>query len=298
MRPSRLPTGSTPRQISSPAGKELSLPHALLPGEPLQGASHHCGSYAPPRRHLLGAERPVSARPARDQIPERILHRLEQLPRQPRRGRHAQSVAHPRRVLGCNPAFLAGKVERKRTSLLEELLERRLALESLADLRFRQIAQGKQQVMQPVQAVGGAAESLGGVLVLRDRSRVEQLAHLGLAEQLAQLRLVDRERLRAALGERRIAVVDEVRDVAEEQGGGEGRGGARIDGDHAQPPVLNPPQRLLKPGQIEDVAQALAVRLEEQGKASVAGGDLQEIARALSLCPERDRKSTRLNSSH
>ncbi len=48
--------------------------------------------------------------------------------------------------------------------------------------------------------------------------------------QLAELVLVDGERLGAALGERGVAVVDVVGDVAEEQRGGEGRGRARVDG--------------------------------------------------------------------
>ena len=51
------------------------------------------------------------------------------------------------------------------------------------------------------------------------RVGVEQLAQLGVAEQLAQLRLIDGQRLRAPLGERRVAVVQKARDVAEEQRG-------------------------------------------------------------------------------
>ena len=50
-----------------------------------------------------------------------------------------------------------------------------------------------------------------------ERVGIEQLAQLGVAEQLAQLRLIDRQRLRAPLGQRRVAVVDVVGDVAEEQ---------------------------------------------------------------------------------
>ena len=56
-----------------------------------------------------------------------------------------------------------------------------------------------------------------------ERVRVEQVAQLGVAEQLAQLRLIDRQRLRATLGERRVAVVEVVRDVAEQQRRGERR---------------------------------------------------------------------------
>ena len=57
-----------------------------------------------------------------------------------------------------------------------------------------------------------------------ERVGVEQLAQLRFAEQLAQLRLIDRQRLRPAFGERRVAVVDVVGDVAEEQRRRERRG--------------------------------------------------------------------------
>ena len=60
-------------------------------------------------------------------------------------------------------------------------------------------------------------EALQLPLDVVDRVGIEQLAQLRIAEQLAQLRLIDRQRLRAPLGERRVAVVHEACDVAEEQ---------------------------------------------------------------------------------
>ena len=44
-----------------------------------------------------------------------------------------------------------------------------------------------------------------------------------VADELTQLRLIDGERLRATLCERRVTVVEEVGDVTEEQRGREGR---------------------------------------------------------------------------
>ena len=58
---------------------------------------------------------------------------------------------------------------------------------------------------------------------------VEQFAQVGVAEQIAELLLIDGERLGAAFGERGVAVVDVVGDVAEEQRRGEGRRGLRVD---------------------------------------------------------------------
>ena len=71
------------------------------------------------------------------------------------------------------------------------------------------------------------------------RVEVEQFPQLGIADELAQLRLIDRQRLRAALGERRIAVVQKARHVAEEQRRGKRRGPLGIHGDHAQRPAAD-----------------------------------------------------------
>ena len=60
-------------------------------------------------------------------------------------------------------------------------------------------------------------------------SGVEQLAELGVPEQLPELGLVDGQRLRPPLGQRGVSVVDVVGDEAEEQRGGERRGRGCID---------------------------------------------------------------------
>ena len=83
-------------------------------------------------------------------------------------------------------------------------------------------------------AVGGAGavvfrQALGGFFHLGDGVGIEQLAQVGFAEQLAQLILIDGEGLGAALGQRGIAVIEEVGDVAEEQRGGKGRRLAGFD---------------------------------------------------------------------
>src|SRR3712207_7285231 len=56
-----------------------------------------------------------------------------------------------------------------------------------------------------------------------DRGDIQQVAEFRRADQLAQLRLIDGQRLRAALGERRITLVDVVRHVIEQQRRGERR---------------------------------------------------------------------------
>ena len=46
---------------------------------------------------------------------------------------------------------------------------------------------------------------------------VEQFAEIGAAQDFFELRLIDGEGLRAALGQRSVAIVDVVGDVGEEQ---------------------------------------------------------------------------------
>ena len=78
-------------------------------------------------------------------------------------------------------------------------------------------------------SVGGAGagvfgQSLQLFLDLGNGLRVEEFAQVGVTEQVAELLLVDGERLCAALGERGISVINVVGDVTEEQRRGEGRG--------------------------------------------------------------------------
>src|SRR5262249_26973814 len=132
-----------------------------------------------------------------------------------------------------------------------------------------------------------ALEALQRALERRDRVRIQQLAQLRLAQELPQLRRVDRERLGAALRERRIAVVDEVRDVVEEQRGGEGRGLARVDRRDADLPRGDASQQVDEARQVEHVAQALAVGLEEDRERPVARRDREQVGGALALRPQR-----------
>src|SRR3954452_19682137 len=112
---------------------------------------------------------------------------------------------------------------------------------------------------------------------------IEQLAQLRFAEELAKLRLIDRQRLRAALGQRRIAVVDEIRDVAEEQRGGERRGLLGVGADHADVALLDLFHRRHERGDVEYVAQYFAIGLEDDRERTEARRVLQQVVRAFAL---------------
>ena len=92
------------------------------------------------------------------------------------------------------PSAMSGAATRSRISSGRQVADRAAACRARASALSTRIVR-----IEPLQLPLDRVHRLG----------VEQLAQLGIAEQLAQLRLIDGERLRAALGERRVAVVDE-----------------------------------------------------------------------------------------
>ncbi len=140
-------------------------------------------------------------------------------------------------------------------------------------------------------AIGGAramglVQPLERPLPFVDGLRVEQLAQLGLAQELAELGLVHGEGLRLALGQGRVAVVEIVRDVAEEQGGGERRRRLRVHRHHAHLAAPQPRGEGDQRGQVEDILQTLAVGLQDDGERAVARGDGEEVRGPLALHPQ------------
>ena len=120
---------------------------------------------------------------------------------------------------------------RSRTSDSSQRGDASGGLAPVADLRLAQVAEREQQIVERRRhgATRRPSSRWSDALEALDRLGVEELAQLRLAEELAQLRLVDRERLGPPLGERRVAVVDEVGDVGEQERRGERRGDAGVD---------------------------------------------------------------------
>ncbi len=69
-------------------------------------------------------------------------------------------------------------------------------------------------------------------------SGIEQLAQICFTQQFAQLVLIDSERLCASLGKRSVTVIQEIRDVAKQQGRSKGRGLSCLDHMHAELPLF------------------------------------------------------------
>ena len=178
---------------------------------------------------------------------------------------------------------------RSRLELVEHRLRRVALGHALGDLVVGEVAEAPQDDLElvAVDRLGLLDAVLEGVLDVGERDRVDQLAELLLAEQLAEQVAVEGERGGAALGVRRVALVHVGRDVVEEQRGGERRGGLRLDLDQRQPPRLQVAEDLAERRQVEDVAEDLAVGLERDREAREVAGDLEQRLRLQPLLPER-----------
>ena len=211
------------------AGGDVALGDAARGAERAERDAGRGHAEAEARGEILDRERAVGARVARAEIAERVGDRGEQRGRHAARELHPQRVAEAGRVLDRDEARLAGDDHGERAVGPGELGDQRGrdlgGRDTLRDLGLGEIAEREQQIVQPV-GVGDRAvpvEPLQRALGLGDGVGVEQLTQLGLAEQLLELRGVDAERVGAALGERRVAVIEEVADVGEHQRRGEGR---------------------------------------------------------------------------
>ena len=204
---------------------------------------------------------------------------------------HAEGVAVARGVLDRDVARRPGEQEHDRAPLGDEGAGRgrHAAIDrSRAHLVGREIPHAQEEV---VDAVGVArAESLVQVLELAldgvDGVGVEEFAQRGRPQQLPELRLVDGQGLGAALGQWRVALVDVVGHVAEEECGGEGRRGPGIDGHRSDGARGHVAQRAHEGRHVEHVAQALPVCLQEYREGAVLRGHREEIGGAPALLPE------------
>ena len=214
--------------------------------------------------------------------------------RHARRRRDADAVPVARDVLHRDPALLAADPGPHRAPRGRELgqVERGLGPPAggpRPHLVRRQVAEAPQEVVDLVRVVGVPLvdERLEAQLEVRERVGVEQLPQLLLAQQLAQQVAVQREGLRPALRQRRVALVHVGGDVVEQERAREGRrprGLDAVDGDLAPPDAV---EDLAQGAEVEHVGEALAVRLDEDREAAVPRGHREQVRRPLALLPQR-----------
>ncbi len=122
---------------------------------------------------------------------------------------------------------------------------------------------------------------------------VEQFAQISMPKQLRKQRRVEGERLRAALGQRCVALIHERADVPEQQRARERRAGGGLHLDEPDLAARHLAHEAHQGGDVEDVLQALAHRLEHDREAAVPARDRQQLSSSLPLLPQR-RAAARL----
>src|SRR5207237_8795782 len=146
----------------------------------------------------------VASPVAHHEIADWIGARLHQTLGHAGRQRNAERVAITARVFDGDEALFARDDDLDDASLRGELANRvaRLDDRTCRDFVRRQIADAQQQIVNRVDRLRLVAlvEVLQLDLRLFDRGGIEQLAQFGFAQERAEVRLVDGERLGAAFG--------------------------------------------------------------------------------------------------
>ena len=208
----------------------------------------------------------MGAREPGDQSLERAFRRPGERAGQPERKGDTERVAHGGDVLDRDQSCLARDPNADSAAFLEDLLDPRagVGLGPGDDLRIGQVADAHEQVVNIVGVPRAApfGEPLQLQLQLVERGRIQELAELLLAEQLAEQIAIERKRRGSSFGERRIALVHVDGDPAEQQRLRERRRALRIDGDELRRPRPQVGHDLLQRGHVEDVSQAFARGLQ------------------------------------
>ena len=164
---------------------------------------------------------------------ERPLGRFGEHARQADRERDAERVAERGGVLDRRQTRLAGQAEADRSSLGEDLFDPRrgIVLCAHGDLGLGEVAEvtSRSWTSSAFRALRPLGEALQLELQLVERGRIEQVAELLFAEQLAQQIAVEGERGGPALGEGRVALVHVDGDPPEQQRLRERRRPFRVD---------------------------------------------------------------------
>ena len=117
--------------------------------------------------------------------------------------------------------------------------------------------------------------------------RVQHVAQVGRAQQLAQQRGVERQQRRALLGVRQVARVEVLAHVPEQKRRRERRRHRRLRLHQAHRSRLHLLHQLVQRPHVVHVLQALARRFHQDGELALAPGSLQQLAGLEALLPQR-----------
>jgi hypothetical protein len=198
---------------------ELALHDSSRPAQTLQSDRDDRGAEPEAARDLLGVERTMRSCVAGHQIAQRISDRFgENLGHSYWKCR-SKCVSKSPGILDGDEAFLAGDADADCPAGGLQLGQINCRGAPGDSFRGRQVTDGAQQVGGGIEA--GYAAILGQALQfgldIGNRRSIEQLTQIGRAHQLGEQAGVQRQRLRPALGQWGIRLVQEHADVPEKQ---------------------------------------------------------------------------------
>ena len=237
---------------------------------------------------LDAGERRVRAGPAGQERTERVVDGLEEDVGQPGGKADAQRVAVAAGVLGGDEALLAGDAHDDGPALGDEGVGE-VVRRARGQLLTRQVAEAAQQVVGGVGVAGPPpfVEILEVGLEVGQRLGLDQLAQLLGAEEVGQQVAVEGEGLRLALGDRSVALVQEVGDVGEGERRGERRRPPRVDRHHTHVARPHVAHQLDEGRDVEGITQALAIGLEKDRERAVLRRHREQVGGPLALLPQR-----------
>lgn len=268
---------------------ELALDDAAARRQPLKGTLGDRDAQAEAGGGGGRGERAVGARVAGEEVAERVLHRLGEGLRDADGECCAQRVAQAARVFDRRPVVGSADTDPDGAAGRRQLLGPVGFGAPLGQFGIGEGAEHAQEVGDALDVLHPAVlgQPLELPLQFREHLGVEQFAQLRLAEQLRQQPRVQREGGGAALGERGVALVEELGDVAEQERAGErGRllGG---DLDQAHLAGLQVAHQLDESGDVEDVLEAFADRFQDDRERTELARHLEQLGGPLALLPER-----------
>ncbi len=268
---------------------ELALDDAAGGGQAVQGAVGDGRAEAEAGGRLLRGEGAVGAGVPGEQIAERVRDRFgERFGDADRQGR-AQGVAEAARVLDGGPVVRAGDPHPDGAAGGGQLPGPCLLRAALGQFGAGQRSQQPQDVGDALGVLDPAVlrAPLKLALQLGQHLGVQQLAQLRPAQQLGQQPGIQRQRGRPALGERGVALVEELGDIAEQQRAGEGGRLGGGDLHQAHPAGLDIAHQFRQSRYVEDVLETFAHRLQHDREGPELARHLEQLGGTLALLPQR-----------
>ena len=230
-----------------------------------------------------------------DQVSERVGDGFDKRRGHADRQGHTERIAKSRGIFNNCPPLGTGNLHaqqavgaRERGEFCREILVkfRATSLQNFVTAQRPKNSHGVDNVFDRLgEAVVG--EPLQFEFGLLDNTGVEKLAKLRSAQKLGEQSRVERQSGSAPFRERRIALVHEGRNIAEQHRPRERRRARSLGFNNSNAALRDEARELRESGQVVNVLQHLAHGLEHNRKTRILAGHLKKLGCPLPLLPQR-----------